>query len=537
MSNTRVPRLVSNRFAWATATALWSFASIAARPAIGEGQAAPFHLLEATVDSIHAAYKTGRLTSRQLVQQYLDRIEAYDKKGPAINAIITVNPKALDEADRLDAAFKTSGFVGPLHGIPIILKDQIDAVGMPTTLGSVLFKDYYPDRDAFVTQKLKQAGAIILAKATLGELGGGDTHGSLFGSTRNPYALDRTAGGSSGGSGASLSANFATLAVGQESFASIRRPAAWNGVVGMRPTVSLVSRSGAYDGSPELNGSLGPMARTVADLARLLDVMVGDDPEDPITAFTLGHVPATYTAALDTNGLKGARIGVLRQSIGYQSEPESADFAKVTAAFNKAVGELKAAGAILVDPVVIPRLAELLATRALGPAEADESFKQYFGRSAKAPFASRDEMLRSPSFDSVSPISRARLRTPLDSLKNAEYIAARDTLMKSVMKVMADQQLTAIVYKAVEHQPTLIADGTRPPYVNQKGATALNTFLALVPAISVPAGFTSDNLPTGIVFMGGPWDDATVIKLAYAYEQATHHRRPPATTPALPREP
>lgn len=536
MGNRRIPR-ASNLFGWATATALWSFASIAARPAVGECQAAPFHLLEATVDSIHAAYKTGRLTARQLVQRYLDRIEAYDKKGPAINAVITVNPKALDEADRLDAAFKRSGFVGPLHGIPIILKDQIDAVGMPTTLGSVLFKDYYPDHDAFVTQKLKQAGAIIVAKATLGEFGTGDAHGSLFGSTRTPYALDRTAGGSSGGSGASVSANFATLAIGQEGFSSIRRPAAWNGVVGMRPSAGLVSRSGVYNGWPDINGSLGPMSRTVADLARLLDVMVGYDTEDPLTAFGVGHVPATYTTALDKNGLKGTRIGVLRQSIGYQSDPESADFATVTAAFDNALGELKSAGAVLVDPIVIPRLAELLDTRAQGPREADESFTTYFGRSAKTPFASRDAMLQSPSFDSVSPISRARLRAPLDSRKHDEYLAARDELMTNVLKVMADQQLTAIVYKAVEHQPTLIADGWRPPYVNQKGATALNTFLVFVPAIAVPSGFTSDNLPTGIVFLGRPYDDATVIKLAYAYEQATHHRRPPATTPALPREP
>jgi len=212
--------------------------------------------VEATIADIHSAYKAGDLTSRQLVQMYLDRIEAYDKKGPAINAIITVNPKALEDAERLDGAFKASGFVGPLHGIPIIIKDQVDAQGMPTTLGSVLFKDYYPDRDAFVVEKLRKAGAIILAKATLGEMGGGDTHGSLFGSTRNPYALDRTVGGSSGGPGASVATNFATLAVGQEGFASIRRPATWNSIAGMRPTAGLVSRSGVYAGWPEIAGSL-----------------------------------------------------------------------------------------------------------------------------------------------------------------------------------------------------------------------------------------------------------------------------------------
>ena len=176
--------------------------------------AANFKILEATIDDIHSAYKSGQLTCRQLVQMYLDRIEAFDKKGPAINAIITISSTALEEADRLDAAYKASGPVGTLHGIPVVLKDQVDAKGMPTTLGSVLFKNYYPDKDAFVVEKLKNAGAIILGKTTLGELGGGDTHGSLFGSTRNPYALDRTVGGSSGGSGASVSANFATVACG-----------------------------------------------------------------------------------------------------------------------------------------------------------------------------------------------------------------------------------------------------------------------------------------------------------------------------------
>ena len=233
---------------------------------------------------------------------YLDRIDAYDKKGPAINAIISLNPAALSEADRLDQEFKTSGFVGPLHGIPIIMKDQGDAAGMPTTLGSLLFKDYFPERDAFVVDKLKKAGAIILAKATLGELGGGDTHGSLFGSTKNPYDLARTAGGSSGGSGASVSANFCTVAVGQEGFASIRRPSTWNGVAGMRPTAGLVSRCGVYAGWPSVNGSLGPMARTVTDLAKLFDVMVGYDPDDPVTARGVGRIRASFAKFLDNDG-------------------------------------------------------------------------------------------------------------------------------------------------------------------------------------------------------------------------------------------
>jgi amidase len=531
-----VSRLARRPHAATVPLAAIVFALLSLAPTETTSQTKPFRLLEATIADIHNAYRSGRLTSHQLVQLYLDRIAAYDKKGPGVNAIITINPKALEEADRLDAAFKTSGFVGPLHGIPVILKDQMDAKGMPTTLGSILFKDYYPDRDAFVTEKLRKAGAIILAKGTLGELGGGDTFGSLFGFTRNPYALDRTAGGSSGGPGAGLAANFTTVAVGEEGFASIRRPSTWNSVVGMRPTAGLVSRGGMYDGWPEINGSLGPMARTVTDLAKLLDVLVGYDPEDPLTASGIGHVPGSYQKFLDKNGLKGVHIGVLRESMGVASEPGSEDFAKVTAVFDKAIAELKDSGAILVDPIVIPNLKGLLAKRAVGPTEVDEAFKVFFGRSAKSPFKSRQEMMRSPDFAKVVRYAQERMRASSDASRHYQYLMARDELMINVLKVMADNKLDAIVYKSIEHQPTLIKDATNPPYVNTKGAPYLNTFLVFVPVIAVPAGFTSDNLPAGITFMGRPYDEGTLIKLAYAYEQATHHRRPPSTAPSLPGE-
>src|SRR5215471_9248996 len=271
---------------------------------------ADFDVVETTIADIHAAYKAGTLSVRQLVQMYLDRIALYDKKGPAINAIISLNPGALKEADRLDAEFRRTGFIGPLDGIPVIIKDQADVKGMPTTLGSVLFENYRPEQDCFVVSKLKKAGAIFLAKSTLGELGGGDTHGSLFGSTRNVYDLERTAGGSSGGSGASVAANFCAVGVGQEGFASIRRPSTWNSIVGMRPTAGLVSRSGVYAGWPSIAGSLGPMSRTVTDLAKLLDVIVGYDPEDPLTARGVGHIPDSYTMFVDPKGLQGARIGI-----------------------------------------------------------------------------------------------------------------------------------------------------------------------------------------------------------------------------------
>ncbi len=494
---------------------------------------AAFNISEATIDDIHRAYRSGTLTCRELVQAYLDRIEKFDKHGPHLNALITVNSEALREAERLDAAYQASGPVGLLHGIPVVVKDQADVKGMPTTLGSLLFKNYFPDRDSFVAERLRKAGAVILGKTTLGELGGGDTHGSLFGSTRNPYDPERTVGGSSGGSAASVSANFATVGVGQEGLASIRRPSTWNCIAGMRPSAGLVSRGGVYGCWPEIFGSLGPMARTVADLAKLLDVMVGYDPEDPITARGVGRVPETFTKYLDKDGLKGIRLGVLRESIGLNAEPESEDFKKVSEVFDRAIGELKAAGAEIVDPIAIPNIKELLAKRSGGLGETDESFKNYFGRSAKPPFRTPDEVVAAPDFAKVVKRSQDRFKRKPDAAKHYESLKAQDQLMTNFLKVMADHNLDAIVHKAVEHQPTLIKDGIAPPFVDQKGAPHLNTFLVYVPTIVVPAGFTRDHLPAGLCFIGRPYDDGNLIKFAYAYEQATHHRRPPATTAAL----
>jgi amidase len=492
-----------------------------------QGQAKPFNIMETTIDDIHAEYKAGRLTSHQVVQMYLDRIEAYDQKGPAINSIITLNKNALAEADKLDATFKQTGsFVGPLHGIPIILKDQVDAAGFPTTLGSILMKNYYPERDAFAIGQLRKAGAIILAKGTLAEFGGGNTWGSLFGATKNPYDLGRTPGGSSGGPGAAIAANFATVGVGEEGSASVRRPSTWNSLVGMHPSAGLVSRTGMWDGWPALFTSLGPMARTVRDLAILLDSMAGYDTEDPLTAAAYGSIPKTFTAFLDKDGLKGARLGILREAIG-RGDPNSDDFKKVQAVFDKALEELKAAGAEIVDPIVIPNIMALMAKRTEGP-YLDISTRMYL-KSPNAPFHSRQDIPKQPGFDKV--LARGRnIADPIDERKYYEHLQAREELMFNVLKVMADNRLDAIVYKSIEMQPVLLSKGPNAP---NPGVPTLSTFLAFVPTITVPAGFTTDNLPTGITFQGRPYADATLIKLAYSYEQATHHRRPPSTVPPL----
>jgi amidase len=506
----------------------------------GQGQNAtlsPFQIVEATIDDIHMAFRSGGLTARQLVQGYLDRINAYDRQGPNINSIITINPNALAEADRLDATFRVSGFVGPLHGIAILVKDEVDTAGMPTTLGTVVFKDYRPPKDAFVIDKLRKAGAIILGKTTLSEFAAGDTYGSIFGVTRNPYDLERTVGGSSGGSGAALTANFSTVTIGEETVASIRRPGAWNAVVSLRPTPGLVSRTGMWDGYPTVHAQMGPMARTVRDLAKLLDGMVGYDPEDPVTALGVGKVEGSYTRYLDQGGLNGARIGILRESIGNQSDPNSADFKSVDAAFQTNVAELKAAGATVMDPIVIPNLKKLLATRERDPIETEAALELYLARNPGSSFKTRTDIVNSPDIEkSFPPPNVARYKAlppPLNAERYLGYLRARDELMITIAKVMADNKLDAIVHKSVEHEPSLIKDGINPPYVTTRGVPTLNTFLIYAASVTVPSGFTSNNLPVGITFFGLPYSEPMLLKLAYSYEQATHHRVPPKTTPLV----
>jgi Asp-tRNA(Asn)/Glu-tRNA(Gln) amidotransferase A subunit family amidase len=402
-----------------------------------------------------------------------------------------------------------------------------------------VFKDYRPPKDAFVVTRLKAAGAIILGKTTLSEFAAGDTYGSMFGVTRNPYDLERTVGGSSGGSGAAVAANFATVALGEETFASIRRPGAWNAIVSLRPTPGLVSRTGMWDGYPTAAAQMGPMARTVADLARLLDAMVGYDPEDPLTALGVGRAPDSYVKSLQANGLKGARIGILRESIGVASEPGSEDFKKVDAIFQNDIAELRAAGAVIVDPIVIHNLKALQAKRATDPAASDEALRLYLGRNPDSPLKTRDDIARSPGIAKSIPAPKVeewrKPRPAPDPAKYGEYLQARDQLAINIWKVMADNKLVAIVHKSVEHQPTLIKDGINPPYTTNKGIPTLNTFLVHAASITAPSGFTTDNLPVGITFFGRPFSEPVLIKLAYSYEQATHHRVPPKTTPPLPR--
>ncbi|MEN9811600.1 MAG: hypothetical protein RL479_286 [Verrucomicrobiota bacterium] len=532
---------------WTACVVLTASAS-AAPPAL--------EVIELTVAEAHAGFLAGRFSARQLTQAYLDRIAAYDLQGPAIRCIVSVNPAALADADRLDAALARTGkLTGPLHGIPVLVKDEIDVAGMATTQGTVVFKDYVTPLDAFVISRLRAAGAIILAKTTLSEFAGGDTYSALTGNARNPYALDRTVGGSSGGAGGALAANFGLLSLGEETSSSLKRPAAWGALAGMRATPGLISRTGMWDGHPVPTAQMGPMTRTVTDLAKLMDVMVGYDPEDPITAFGVQHTPRTYTAYLDAGALQGARIGVIREPLGSGSRPESEDFRKVDTLFQKALADLRAAGATLVD-VTIPDRASLQAKRGGDPALTAEALRVYLARNPNSPFRNQADIDAHPAMATSFKATVAKYRAehpesaaaagvgyagggrsggsrPPDPARILEGIRAREQLLQNMAQAMADARVTALAYKAVEHQPTLIAEATTPPYRSNGGVVSLNTFLIHTPTITVPMGFTADGIPAGLAFLGLPFSDAELIRLAYAYEQATRHRRPPAATPPL----
>src|SRR4051794_2419502 len=376
-------------------------------------RAAPFHLEEATIDSIHGAMRAGQLTCRQLVQLYLDRIAAYNHDEHDLNAVQTVNPAALDQAARLDVQRAAGVMAGPLHCIPVLVKDQVETSDMPTTYGSALFRDFVPERNATVVERLKGAGAIILAKTTMGEFAASYA-GSSFGICRNAYDPAREPAGSSCGTGIAVAANFGAVGIGEDTLGSVRNPAARGSLVGLRPTVPVVSRFGMMPATPTQD-TLGPMARTVRDTALLLNVIAGYDPNDPVTAASVGHVPPTFASYLDANGLRGARLGVLRQPMAENTNPDAEDFAQVRGVLDRALGEMAAGGAVVVDPVTIPGLRELLRRSSAGEFEAEAAVDGYLSEHPSAPVHTLREIVMAPE---VLGIQRARLIEALGHTRN-----------------------------------------------------------------------------------------------------------------------
>jgi len=496
---------------------------------------APFHLVEATIDDVRAALASKQITCRALVEQYIRRIEAFDKSGPALNAVQTINRRALQDAERLDAAFAASGAVGPLHCTPMLVKDQVETSDMPTTYGSALFKDFIPQRDATIVTRLKKAGAVIVAKSTMGEYASGYL-GSAFGVVRNAYDPARSASGSSGGTGSGIAANFATVGIGEDTGGSIRGPAAVNNLVGLRPTLPLVSRFGMMPARPTTD-TLGPIARSVKDAAIVLDVIAGYDANDPVTAYAVGQVPGTYTQFLAADGLRGARIGVIREPLDPRADPASADYKQVRAVIDRALVDLKRLGAA-VDPVTIPDLRSRSLKLYDGNVfETEAATNKYLAQHPNAPVKTLSEILLSGKV--VPSRARALMNVIGRSTDEPGYLQLRlmkEELRQAVLTAMADQRLDALVYATFDHPPVRIPPDVMTQTVVDATGPGNNRRLSPAigfPAMTVPAGFTADGLPVGLEFMGRAFAEPTLFRLAYAYEQGTHHRKPPQTTPAL----
>lgn len=481
---------------------------------------------------MHAALKAGRVTCRALVEQYLRRIDAYDKNGPGINAIVLTNPKALEQADDLDRRAAQGTFVGPLHCVPMIVKDNFETVGLQSANGSLALAGFVSSKDAFQVRRVKEAGAIVLAKSNMAEWAFTpyETLSSILpGYTKNPYALDRVTAGSSGGTAAAVAASFGAAGLGSDTGNSIRGPSSHQALAGIRSTMGLTSRAGVMPLNL-LADIAGPMARSVEDAVAVFHVIVGEDHDDPATAASHGRPRENYAAALVRDGLRGARIGVLRQA--YERDSTDPEIVQV---FMSAVEDLRRAGTTIVDPARIEGLESIRRTQGLGPCM---GFKYDINRylashGDKVPVKSLAEIVKSGRFH---PTVQRRLEQANDGAENGpetpgckaemEY---REQVRGAVVKTMDSLKLDAYVYPTWSNPPRLIGDLNTPHGDNSQFFSPTTGF----PSIQVPMGYTRAVLPSGITFFGRPWSEATLIKLAYGYEAATHHRRPPPSVPPL----
>jgi amidase len=509
------------------------FALLLAAPVSAFAQQ-PFRVDETTIADVHAAMRAGRLTCRSLVQAYLARIDAYDKKGPDINAITVVNPDALATADSLDRRFAADRqLTGPLHCVPMIVKDNFQTIGLQTAAGNIMLKENKPSKDAFQVRRIKEAGAIVLAKSNMAEFAFSpvETVNSVLpGYTHNPYALDRVTAGSSGGTAAAVAANLGEVGLGTDTGNSIRGPSSHQALVGIRSTMGLASRAGIAPLSLFADIA-GPMARSVADAAAVLQVVVGYDPDDSATAAVKGKPIPNYSSFLIKDGLKGARIGVLRQAFEAPTvDPE------VRAVFNRAIDDLRKAGATVLDTVLI---AESDSIRRSNRGNCNP-FRAEFNRW----LAEQGPNVPVKSIEAIAargnqyhPSIETRLKQAVAFEGNPDTIPAciarervREGLRDAVTRTMDRLQLDALVYPTWSNPPRLIGDMQTPAGDNSQVFSPTTG----MPAITVPMGWTRDNrLPAGMTFFGRAFDEGRLIKLAYSYEQATHWRKAPPSAPPL----
>lgn len=480
--------------------------------------------MELTIEDFHKALECKAMTVADLVTFYLQRIEAFDQMGPKINAVICINPQALSEAKSLDERFEESGLVGPLHGVPVILKDNVETEGLETTAGSLSLKGYIPKRDAFIVQELKAAGAIILAKANLHEFAiWGETISSILGQTLNPYDLSRTPGGSSGGTGAAIASNFALVGIGTDTINSVRSPAAANSIVGIRPTIGLVSRGGIVPYS-YTQDTAGPMARTVADAVKVLDVIRGFDPKDDSTAWSIDRSQISLNEALNGEGLKGKRIGVLTSFFG----DDALVHEDTNTAVHSAIDIMKKEGAeilylsesfdseVLVNEVSVhlydlkDHLNDYLAH--LGQSVSVHSVADILSSGAHHP-GIKDNLLKASSLSSGTDVYNGRL------IRAAKV---RDQFML----MMAINHLDAVVYP---HQKQLVCKVGE----SQSERNGVLASITGFPSICVPVGYSSVKpeaplgVPIGMEIMGRPFSESVLIEIAYGYEQANQVRKSP----------
>ncbi len=492
----------------------------------------PTELDEITVAELQDGMKTGKYTARSIAEKYLSRIDEMDKKGPTLGSIIELNPDALKIADELDKERKEKGPRGPMHGIPVVIKDNIDTADrMMTTAGSMALVGSKPPDDSFLVRQLRKAGAVIIGKTNLSEwanirsshsTSGWSGRGGL---TRNPYALDRNTSGSSSGSAVAVSANLSAVAVGTETDGSIVSPSSINGIVGIKPTVGLVSRTGVIPISHSQD-TAGPMGRSVRDAATLLGALVGVDSEDKASSASQGKFHTDYTKFLDASGLKGARIGVVRNYFGFHEG--------VDVVIKNALDVLRSSGAVLIDPVEIKSLGKLGNVEEIVlEHELKADMKAYLDRlGPNSPVHTLEDIIKfnEAHKDTEMPyfgqdlFTKAQARGPLTS---KEYIDALEKCRRLVRKegidaVMNKHRLDALV--APTDSPAWMTDLVDGDHFLGGSSTA--AAVAGYPSVTVPAGFIF-GLPIGISFFGRAWSEPTLIKLAYSFEQATKVRKPP----------
>lgn len=492
-----------------------------------------FDVVEATIDEIHDAMEAGEITSEELVTAYLDRIEAYDNNGPEINSVITVNDDALGRAAELDETLASEGPIGPLHGIPVLVKDQAETKGITTTFGSEACTDYVPDNDSAIVTQIKEAGGIVLAKTNLPDWASAYFgYSSQNGQTKNPYDLERDPGGSSSGSGAGVAANLATIGTAEDTGGSVRVPAANCNLFGIRVTTGLISRVGHSPLVPRQD-TPGPVARTAADMARFLDVLVGYDKEDNWSGAMAQTDVDSYTEYLNADGLEGKRIGVLRDAFGDESDPRGAPVNDVV---ELALETMADAGAVLVDPVSISDLDEQIKDTTVYGYHATIHLNGFLESREDIPFDSVQEIYQAGAYHEDLDLIETIAETTTDPTEELEYwrqTLGQESLRRNVLDTFAANNLDAIVFPDVQVTPPKVSElGDRYTTANYPTNTPIAA-QTQCPAVSVPGKLTDNGLPVGVELLGVPYSEPSLVEMAYAYDEATNTRVSPETAPPL----